>query len=186
MFCVDCFPDMRYGYGTHLWDIRLITLLPSHLQVRSFEAMFSLGTHYFCPVSPLTNAEIGAQKIVALAILYPIVIFFVKLSIAFLIIRIFGVRKNIRYLAYFGILFCFLFYAAWMGAEIGTAVLCNSKGSSSIALCRHTDILTIISGVMNVVTDLYLLTLPISPVLGLNLRRQQKLGLLVVFLTGLM
>ncbi|KAI9814561.1 MAG: hypothetical protein M1827_003116 [Pycnora praestabilis] len=147
--------DIHVGYGTHLWDIRIIALTAADL-----------------------------QKIDALAILYPIIIFFVKLSIALLVIRLFGIHKRTRYLAYFGIVFCFLFYTAYMGTQIGTAVLCNSASSGSIALCANGDILTIISGVINVVTDFYLLALPIPAVMGLKLRRGQRAGLLVVFLAG--
>ncbi|KAK0516461.1 hypothetical protein JMJ35_001064 [Cladonia borealis] len=148
--------DIHLGYGTHMWDIRAITLLPSHL-----------------------------RDMTALAVCYPIVIFFVKLTISLLYLRLFGMQKAFRYSVYGGIMFCFLFYTAYMGTQIGTVILCVNTGSTRISLCRNTAILTLISGVVNVVTDLYLLCLPIRSLMLLKMRGRRKFGLLLIFMSGL-
>ena len=123
---------------------------------------------------------------VALSVCYPIVIFFVKLTISLLYLRLFGLQKAFRYSVYGGIIFCFLFYTAYMGTQIGAVVRCDNTESTRYWLCRNNQILTLVSGVVNVATDLYLLILPIQPLMLLKLRGRRKLGLLLVFMAGLM
>lgn len=122
----------------------------------------------------------------ALAILYSIVIFLIKLSISLLYLRLFGVQRTFRYLVYSGIIFCLLFYTAWTGSLIGPLFLCNGRDRSTHSLCRNIDVLIVVSGVFNVVTDFYLLALPIPSLMQLKLRYRHRLGLLAIFLAGSM
>ena len=122
----------------------------------------------------------------ALAFCYPISIFCVKLTISLLYLRLFGMQKAFRYSVYGGIMFFFLFYTAYMGIQFGTEILCVNTESIRISLCRKNPILTLMSGVVNVVTDWYLLILPIPSLMLLKLRRRRKLGLLLIFMSGLM
>lgn len=41
-------------------------------------------------------------------------------------------------------------------------------------------------GYFNILSDLYLLILPISGVMGLNLKRKRKVGVILIFMTGLL
>ncbi len=41
-------------------------------------------------------------------------------------------------------------------------------------------------GYFNILSDLYLLILPISGVMGLNLKRRRKIGVILIFMTGLL
>lgn len=45
---------------------------------------------------------------------------------------------------------------------------------------------TIALGYFNVFSDLYILILPISGVMGLNLRPKRKIGVVLIFMTGLL
>ena len=74
-----------------------------------------------------------------------------------------------------------------MGTQIGTEILCDKTDSPvRHSLCKNTQILTLISGVVNVVTDLYLLVLPIPSLMLLKMQGRRKLGLLLIFMAGFM
>ena len=92
-------------------------------------------------------------------------------------------QKTFRYFVYFGIGFCFLFYTAFVGAQVGSIVLCDNANRESIALCANASVLVIASGVVNVLTDSYFLILPIPQVLQLKLSRWRKYALLSIFMT---
>ncbi|MCJ1432718.1 hypothetical protein MMC27_002075 [Xylographa pallens] len=147
---------IHLGYGTHMWDTRAITLTPFHL-----------------------------QQLESLAVIYPIVIFLVKLSIFLLYLRLFGVHKVFRYLVYFGIAFQLIFYTAMLAVESSLTVHCVSINALTIALCNDNNIIVVTQGAVNVVTDFYMLALPIPQVLHLNLKLRRKLGLLAIFMAGL-
>ena len=74
-----------------------------------------------------------------------------------------------------------------MGTQIATAVLCVSHASSTRLhpICTNGDVLTVFTGVGNVLTDFYLLVLPIPLVMHLKLKNQQRMGLLCIFMAGL-
>ena len=73
-----------------------------------------------------------------------------------------------------------------MGTQIGTLYLCNGRDSPTHSLCRNGDVLVIVSGVINVVTDFYLLALPIPSLTMLQLQDRHKWGLFAIFMAGLM
>lgn len=64
--------------------------------------------------------------------------------------------------------------ASWVG-EIETAAL-----TLMVMLC----LFKALNSVVNVVTDVAILALPIKPVMGLNMRTKRKLQVLCVFLSG--
>lgn len=119
-------------------------------------------------------------------IIYPIVILFVKLSLFLLYLRVFGVRRTFRFLVYGGITFCVLCYTAYTGYSIGTTVLCNGIEAEAHALCKNANVITVFSGAINVVTDFYLLALPVVPLTQLHMQTRRKLGLIAIFMTGFM
>ena len=73
-----------------------------------------------------------------------------------------------------------------MGTQIGTLCLCNGRDGPTHSLCRNGDVLVVVSGVINVVTDFYLLALPIPTLTMLQLQDRRKWGLLAIFMAGLM
>lgn len=98
----------------------------------------------------------------------------------------------LRYCAIAGIVITGLFYFATM---IAFLVMCgpvddHSQSAYMSALasprCARTRPLVIILGVVNVVSDLYLIILPLPAVWSLQLPFRKKVGVSVMFLTGSM
>lgn len=121
----------------------------------------------------------------SLGFIYVFAMFFIKLSISLLYIRIFNVQRTFRYFVCAGILTCALTYAACLGISIATLVQCATPRALSYSICMKAQIITVVTSVINVSTDVYILVLPIGPILKLILRPRQKIGLLAVFFSGL-
>jgi hypothetical protein len=93
-----------------------------------------------------------------------------------------------------GIVVTGLFYWATL---VVFATMCTPSGTGpqsqmsylqalASAKCERTRPLTVLTGAFNVVSDLYLILLPLPAVWSLNLPLPKKLGVLTIFLTGLM
>lgn len=52
--------------------------------------------------------------------------------------------------------------------------------------CRKSTVFGIVQGVFGIVSDLYLLVIPIPAVMGLQMPRRRKLGVIAIFMTGLL
>lgn len=122
----------------------------------------------------------------SLSLIYALAIFFIKLSICQLYIRIFNIQRTFRYFVYAGVSFCALIYTTYVSISVATIVQCTGLSSLILPVCTHAQSIVIVFSVLGVATDFYILALPISPILHLKLRRRQKIGLLGVFLSGLM
>lgn len=147
---------IQYGFGRHLWDIRAITLLPSRLK-----QMGSMGI-------------IGSASTLS-----------IKISIFLFYLRLFRVNQRFRYWVHSGMLFCILYTATYSAFQTASIIECSTPQSLDIAICANSDITTVIVTVINVVADFYVLALPIGIVGRLNVKRTKKLGLIAVFLCGL-
>ena len=121
----------------------------------------------------------------SLSVIYAFAIFFIKLSICLLYIRIFSLQRAFRYFVYAGIFFCALTYTTYVSISIATIVQCAGLLGLKEPVCAHAQSIVIVFAVIGVATDLYILALPVSPILHLKLRRRQKIGLLGVFFSGL-
>ena len=103
-----------------------------------------------------------------------------------LYLRISSVDRGLRHAIYYGIIFQALFYAAIIGVGIGALVECNGLSQLSNQFCiNFGKPVVILIAAVNVITDFYVLALPIRRVLKLQLSFKRKLGLLVVFAGGL-
>lgn len=96
-----------------------------------------------------------------------------------------------RYFAYGGVTFTGLFY---LSASIALIVLCAPRDGQSITSyslaitsrrCEPSKAISYSVGIFNVVTDFYLLILPLPAVWSLQLPIRQKIGVSAIFLTGL-
>jgi hypothetical protein len=141
----------------HLWDIRAITLL-EHKNV---------------------------QRLNAPLIVYPFCIYFVKLSILLLYIRVFGVARSVRLSSWFEICLFTLFYLAYAGVQIASLIQCVTADSVKTGLCKDVYALTIAQGAFNVLSDFYVFIIPIGCIVRLQVTKRQKVGLLFIFLAGL-
>jgi hypothetical protein len=112
-----------------------------------------------------------------------------KLSLLLLYLQIFRSNLKLRYCIYISMVFLTLFYA---GMLIAYAVLSIPKpGQSQLAslLSVNTakDIpLGITQGAVNIASDFYILCLPMPVVWKLQLPQRKKIGVLSIFMTGLL
>jgi hypothetical protein len=149
--------SIKLGFGRHIWDIRATTLLS------------------------LSNV----RQLSATSIIYPIVIYFVKLSILLLYLRIFGINRTLRLSCHLAIVFFTLFYIAYFGVQTGILVDCISEASLKTNLCKNVYSLTVFQSAFNVASDIFVFALPIPRIMELHVNRRQKIGLLIIFLAGL-
>lgn len=119
-------------------------------------------------------------------VFYPIAILFAKLSILFLYLRIFDVDRRLRLFIVFGMVFQALFYTAMVCLAIANMEKCNSPQKLSSQYCKvYSRQVSVMMPVLNVVTDIYVLALPIHRVLALKLSAKHRLGVLLIFLCGI-
>lgn len=148
---------LKLGFGRHIWDIRAIILL-DHSNVRLMSAT---------------------------ALIYPFVIYFVKISILLLYLRIFGVHRPLELAAKFAIVFFTLFYVSYVGVQAGFLANCVTVAALKSGLCKSLYPLTIFQAAFNLVSDVFVFALPIPQIMGLHVSKRQKIGLLFIFLAGL-
>lgn len=122
----------------------------------------------------------------ALGLTYGLVIFLVKLSVLLLFFNLFGVNKTMRYLIYLGIGFQAACSAAYTGYGIAAIAECVDAASLQRSICINTWIVTIFTASVNVLTDVYILILPIVMVLRLQLTPRRKIGVISIFMVGLL
>lgn len=122
----------------------------------------------------------------SLSVIYVLAIYFTKISISLLYLRILGVHQTFTVFVKGGIVFLTIYYAASFGLSVAQLMQCAQASALSNSLCAKTQSLTLFQSVLNVLTDLYVLALPIAPLMQLNMRRGKKLGVLILFLSGSM
>ena len=114
-----------------------------------------------------------------------------KLSLFVLYVQIFGPLQWLRYLAWAGAIFTGLFYFIVMAIEL--AVCIPGNGHSSLAYLAALDAPKCVStrrpiviglGVVSVLSDLYLIILPLPAVWSLQLPLRRKLAVSAMFFTG--
>lgn len=118
---------------------------------------------------------------------------FVKLSLFLLYLRLFKPNKVTRWLIYGGILVNGLFYLITF--VIYAAVLPPSPGQPDtdsswlMHASKHDYIfknIAIVQGIFAILSDIYLLVIPIRSVFQLNLPIRQKFGVSSIFLIGIL
>lgn len=103
----------------------------------------------------------------------------------FLYLRIFEFNRTLRNLIYSIIVFLVLFYLAYVASYAVGEVLCANQNGPTPAFC-HTRSLSVVQGAVNVVADFYVLCLPIAKVCKLQLGFRQKIGVIAIFMAGLL
>ena len=151
--------------------------------------MVSIISHFWLVAGCLISY--GEQLLLVLGGLYGPAAWFIKLSLFVLYLEIFGLIKWLRYGAYTGIVITGLFYFVLIipyvvlcGPEGGRSQLSYLEGSSSQRCAQsRAEVLTL--GIVNVVSDLYLLALPLPALWSLQMPIRKKLGVAAMILTGL-
>ncbi|KAF2203656.1 hypothetical protein GQ43DRAFT_411195 [Delitschia confertaspora ATCC 74209] len=110
----------------------------------------------------------------------------VKLSFLFFYRRVFSAQTKSKYYIDFGIAFVFCANTALLFATIFSCTpIARAWNPILRGHCIHPRILPWLSGVLNSVTDIYVLVLPASLLWGLHLELERKIKLLAVFGLGI-
>ena len=132
------------------------------------------------------------QLSLILRVIYGPFIWIIKLSLFLLYLETFGRLKWLRRLVYVGAILTGLIYFSSMIALI---ILCaprdgQTEQSYLIALssprCALSKPLSIALGSVNIVSDFYILIIPLPAVWSLQLPIRSKIGVSAIILTGLM
>lgn len=176
---LNCFVVLKHGIGTHIWNITLGKIGEGGFKVRGSRLRESISA---------VLANLGRPKTILLfETFYGPIVFCVKLSIFLLYLRIFAPNRKFRIYTYLGILWIFLLHAITTSLY---AVFCAPRGQENwltsymSTRCRHDQKLALAASVFNLISDLYIICLPIPAVWKLQLPRKKKVGVLVVFMTG--
>ncbi|EMR85763.1 hypothetical protein ACHAPC_011191 [Botrytis cinerea] len=131
----------KHGVGKHMWDVRLIDLLPVITPARV--------------MADITEPSIGLTKLALLLLYY----------------RLFSPDPIVKFAILAGIVFICVCYTTLMFLFIFLSTDKTTKVNKTMAI-------------INVLTDTYILVLPIYSVLKLYLPRRRKIGLALIFATG--
>ncbi|MCJ1397708.1 hypothetical protein MMC11_000904 [Xylographa trunciseda] len=111
------------------------------------------------------------------------VLFLTKLALLLLHLRLFAPDRNIRYAIYFGIVFNFLFYLTIFFVLV---FICPVMSPEYAECSNDLKVLAVAMSGFGIISDFYILLIPLLSVSRLQLRIGKKLGLIAVFLTGLL
>ena len=124
--------------------------------------------------------------------IYGPLIWLVKLSIFLMLLELFGLLTWLRLSVWAGIVLTGAFYFSYL---VTILTLCAPRGSqtqlaylqslTSLKCAAH-NYLFLPVGIMNVVSDVYLMVIPLPAIWGLQLPLMKKVGVSAIFLTGFM
>ena len=140
----------------------------------------------------MQTTGIGREKLIypkvfgACGLVNSILFVRIKVSIMLLFSRIFRVDRALRMFIYGGMIFHILFYGSIIGYTLGVIVFCTDtvRQFSNQYCVDYAQPISLLTAVVNVVTDFYVLILPIPSILKLQLDTKRKLGLMMVFAAG--
>ncbi|MCJ1307997.1 hypothetical protein MMC25_001647 [Agyrium rufum] len=154
----------RSGLGTHQWNLRASILIKDT---------------FLKPLYILVNIT-------------PLVALFTKLSLYIYYHQIFRPNIVLRWCIIVSAAITTAFYIA---VTVALFVLSTPSPGKSLAeqfatflVEKHSPVLdvTLGFGYFNILSDLLIIVLPISGVMGLNLQKARKIGVIMIFLTGLL
>jgi hypothetical protein len=111
-----------------------------------------------------------------------------KVAILSLYLRLFGSVKWMRWCCWFGIIFSGLVYWPILPVYIVYQFPYGDEKWDTVLLSKnqHTFVPGLLVGAFNVVSDLYLLLLPLPVIASLKLSLAKRISLGAVFMTGIM
>ncbi|KAL8663885.1 MAG: hypothetical protein Q9168_008015 [Polycauliona sp. 1 TL-2023] len=131
------------------------------------------------PISKLTKSLLETLNVASA--FYGPTMFFTKLSIFILYYRIFSPSKTMRYLIYFGIAFNFIYYTIYLFIY---AFYCPNTSKKAPTCGHQVKVISVATSALNIVSDFYILLIPLAAVSNLQLPKKRKLGLFAIFFTG--
>ncbi len=91
-----------------------------------------------------------------------------------------------RYLIYFGLFIAGIFCIGLTGFNIAAEVNCVDAANLTKRVCIDDWKVTVANGSVNTLVDLYILILPMAKVSQLQLSARRKLGVIAIFMIGLL
>ena len=149
--------SVTVGYGRHLWDLRAVEMTVAHVRI------------------------ISAQTF-----MYFLAIGVVKISILAFYLRVFSVDRKLARLVYGGMA---VIGVAYLGLTINAIVLlfeCSSVDALSKKYCYDQYLPILIGGLFNIISDFYVLLLPVPRIWKLQTTRKRKIGILAILTVGFM
>ncbi|KAL4907031.1 hypothetical protein BDW74DRAFT_176631 [Aspergillus multicolor] len=147
--------------------------------------MLGMGRHMW-DVPMRFFADPDNVRIFSVNITYPWTVCFTKLSILLLYRRLFIVSR-VKVAVWIGIIMTAVFYTTFIVIACASLVVCTRTGphSGTPTFCRvgHNQ-LALWHSAVNVVTDFYVLLLPIAPLVRLQMSQGKEAGLSFVFASG--
>ncbi|KAI0008533.1 hypothetical protein F4779DRAFT_436753 [Xylariaceae sp. FL0662B] len=125
------------------------------------------------------------QIVMAVNVVTALMLWASKVPILFMYIHLFGVKKWLRYSSYIGILTTAL---ACLAGMIVALVGCKIENATPerLPICvDYSTIAGLIFGFISIFADVFIFCLPIPVILGLHLPLSKKIGVAVVFSTGI-
>lgn len=109
----------------------------------------------------------------------------IKITFLLFFIRIFNADKRTRYMVYFGIFACTVFYTAIF---FRTLFICSPIEKNwqpfAAGYCQPSTISAYTIGIFNAVSDIYILVLPLPLIWRLNMTVSRRIKVMAVFSLG--
>ncbi|RAL02565.1 uncharacterized protein BO80DRAFT_403124 [Aspergillus ibericus CBS 121593] len=175
-FIVIYTQGFQYGLGRHVWDVPKSMLSPR------LTLLVSL-----CSNETPIRQTINEREVLIANTTYPFTACFTKLSILLLYRRLFPVHRE-RYAIWTGIWLFTILYSVLTILSAIRAAKCdnNIPWTNPQPYCTFAaTTLAKWTSVLNVLSDFYVLLLPIPAIVALKLSVRRKVGVLVVFASGL-
>lgn len=121
--------------------------------------------------------------------LYGPTVLFAKMSILLLYLRIFSPDRWTRLFIYLGIGVIFIYYTVTASVLVGLCIPRKGENWPRALLssrCRDSMVITYVQGVFNIVSDFYVLVLPLPVVWKLQLPLRKKIAVSAIFMAGLL
>lgn len=175
------FPGAQRGrIGLHLWDINVLQVSSMDLLVVSSHNAVTLA---WCLTRILTKPSY------LMGILPPPTMLFLKTTFFILYLQLFNPMRWLRLSAYIGITFTVMFYA---GMTIALFIFTTPRQDETWLSHQftHSEQLALAMSIphscVGLAVDVYILVLPIIAVSKLQMPARRKVGIILLFATGLM
>ncbi|EEQ35727.1 uncharacterized protein MCYG_08546 [Microsporum canis CBS 113480] len=122
----------------------------------------------------------------AVDIIYIVTSFFIKISILLLLEQLFYVIRHLRQVIYIGLAVISTVTVPYLTVSIIRVSQCNGFKAIGITICNSKAVGTtnLVFGPWNVLSDFYILAIPISQIQQLKMPYRRKIGVTAIFLTG--
>ena len=122
--------------------------------------------------------------------LYLIAIMCTKLSILLLYLQLFRINRSFRYLCFgtmgFVVVYCVTFFFIEAFNCDPVVKVWHELSYVGPYKCFDNSMVEMVIGGFNIGTDLFILVMPIPLILGLQMDKKRKIGLLAIFATGIL